>query len=162
MEFLERFAKLIPPARLHLVRYHGALAPRSPLRLAVTRSARDGLAYEGLLAGVPAGAVGAALAAVGRAAREALSATARSWAACLRKVFEAEALVCPGCAKEMILVAAINDDGRLRRLMKNLNLPAELPKTLPARSPPAFSDEDAQADPAADAWDGKDPLPEGA
>ena len=159
LDFLERFAKLIPPARLHLVRYHGGLAPRSPLRPAVTRSAREGLAYEELLAGVPAGAVGAALAAVGRAAGKALSEAARSWAACLRRVFEVEALLCPNCAKEMVLVAAINDDGELRRLMAHLNLPIELPKTLAARSPPDFLDEDAQADPAADAWDGRDALP---
>ena len=158
VDFLERFAKLIPPARLHLVRYYGALAPSSPLRPAVTRSARDGLAYAELLAGVPAGAVGAALAAIGKAAREALGAAARSWAACLRKVFEVQPLLCPNCAKEMVLVAAINDDGELRRLMVNLNLPPELPKTLPARSPPELLDEDAQADPAADAWDGKDSL----
>jgi len=125
LDFLERFAKLIPPARLHLVRYHGALAPRSPLRPAVTRSARDGLACEELVAGVAAGAVGAALAAAGRAAGEALGAAARSWAACLRRVFEVEALLCPGCAKEMTLVAFVNDDGELRRLMAHLNLPIE-------------------------------------
>jgi len=135
------------------------LAPRSPLRPAVTRSAREGLAYKELLAGVPAGSIGAALALIGKAAHEAVSAAARSWAACLRKVFEVEALVCPRCAKEMVLVASINDDGELRRLMKNLNLPSELPKTLPARSPPDFLDEDSQADPAVDDWDGKDPLP---
>ena len=86
LDFLERFAKLIPPARLHLVRYHGALAPRSPLRPAVTRSARDGLACEELVAGVAAGAVGAALAAAGRAAGEALGAAARSWAAALSRL----------------------------------------------------------------------------
>jgi hypothetical protein len=160
VDFLERFAKLIPPARLHLVRYHGALAPRSKLRPAVTRAARQAPAYEELLAGVPAGPVGAALAYIGKAAREAVSAAARSWAACLRKIFEVQALACPRCAKEMVFVAAINDDGELRRLMKNLNLPIELPKTLPARSPPEFFGEDCQADPAADAWDGRDPLPD--
>ena len=113
-----------------------------------------------LLAGVPAGPVGAALAAIGKAARQAVSAAARSWAACLRKVFEVDALRCPRCSKEMVFVAAINDDGELRRLMANLNLPAELPRTLPARSPPDRLDEGSQADPAADAWDGRDPLPD--
>jgi Putative transposase len=159
LDFLERFAKLIPPARLHLVRYHGALAPRSPLRPTLTRAAREGLAYEELLAGVPAGAVGATLAAIGKAAREAVSAAARSWAACLRRVFEVEPLICPACSEEMVLVAAINDDGELRRLMAHLNLPIELPKTLAARSPPGFLDEDSRIDPVADAWDARDPLP---
>ena len=62
-EFLARFARLIPPARLHLVRYHGALAPRSPLRPQVTRAARAGFSPEELLAGVPAAAARRLLAA---------------------------------------------------------------------------------------------------
>lgn len=41
LEFLERLAALIPPPRKHRHRYHGALAPNSPLRPAVT-------AYAGL------------------------------------------------------------------------------------------------------------------
>ena len=39
-EFVERMAALIPPARKHLVRYYGALGPRSPLRRAVSMAAR--------------------------------------------------------------------------------------------------------------------------
>ena len=35
LELLRRLAHLIPPARSHLVRYHGAFAPASPLRKAV-------------------------------------------------------------------------------------------------------------------------------
>ena len=30
MELLERLAALVPPPRLHLLRYHGVLAPRGP------------------------------------------------------------------------------------------------------------------------------------
>lgn len=87
LEFLGRFARLIPPARLHLVRYHGALGPASRLRAGVTQAAREGLSYQALLAGARVcGALGAA-AAVGRVVRKAAGAAARSWAACLRKVF---------------------------------------------------------------------------
>ena len=41
LEFLDRLAALIPPPRKHRHRYHGVLAPNSPLRPAVT-------AYAGL------------------------------------------------------------------------------------------------------------------
>lgn len=41
MEFLDKFAVLIPPPRKHRHRYHGVLAPNAPLRQAVT-------AYAGL------------------------------------------------------------------------------------------------------------------
>ena len=36
VEFVGRVAALIPPARKHVVRYYGALGPRSPLRGALT------------------------------------------------------------------------------------------------------------------------------
>ena len=39
-EFVGRMAALISPARKHLVRYYGALGPRSPLRRAVSMAAR--------------------------------------------------------------------------------------------------------------------------
>jgi hypothetical protein len=35
LEFLRRLAHMIPPARSHLVRYHGAFAPASPIRKAI-------------------------------------------------------------------------------------------------------------------------------
>ena len=39
-EFVGRMAALVPPARKHVVRYYGALGPRSPLRSAVTEATR--------------------------------------------------------------------------------------------------------------------------
>lgn len=40
LEFMERFAAIIPPPRKHLVRYYGALGPRSRLRRALTAGAK--------------------------------------------------------------------------------------------------------------------------
>ena len=40
LELIDRLAALIPPPRLHRHRYHGVLAPNSPLRAAVTALAR--------------------------------------------------------------------------------------------------------------------------
>jgi hypothetical protein len=40
LELIERLAALIPPPRLHRHRYHGVLAPNSPLRARVTTWAR--------------------------------------------------------------------------------------------------------------------------
>ena len=90
-EFLERFARIIPPPRHHLVRYSGALGPRSRLRPLVTRAAREAVPTEALLRGWRLGprvlaAVGAAL----RSAARAAGAATRSWAATLRRVFEVD------------------------------------------------------------------------
>ena len=102
VEFLARFVRLIPPARRHLVRYHGALAPRSPLRSAVTRAAREEISYEELAAGVPVARIRAVVAAGERAISKAVSAAARSWAACLRRVFGSDPLLFPSCAAMMV------------------------------------------------------------
>ena len=160
VEFLGRFARLIPPARLHLVRYHGALGPASRLRAGVTQAAREGLSYQALLAGAHVcGALGAA-AAVGRVVHEAVSAAARYWAACLRKVFEVDALLCPRCGTRMVAVAAIEDDRELDRLLAHLGLHTDFPKAKPARSPPRdWGGKDSQVDPVVEAWEGRDVPP---
>jgi len=46
LEFLDRIAALIPPPRRHRHRYHGVLAPNSPLRQAVTAYRGEGLGAE--------------------------------------------------------------------------------------------------------------------
>lgn len=160
LEFLERFSRLIPPPRLHLVRYYGALAPRSGQRTAVSRAAREGIACEELLAGVPADGLRAAAACAQRVIRKAFARSAKSWAACLRKVFEVNPIQCPSCGVEMVPVAAITDDRQLDRLLACLGLPTDWPKTKPARAPPLpFPRQDTQIDPRLDAWDGRDDPP---
>ena len=112
VEFLGRFAQLMPPPRKHLVRYCGALGPRSSLRPAVTQAAREKVPFENLLAGVSRG--GLALSGAGRMiaqAARAVGARARSWAACLRRVFEVDPVLCPRCGIEMRPVAAGHRSG---------------------------------------------------
>lgn len=160
VEFLARFARLIAPPRLHLVRYYGALGPRSGLRAAVTGAAREGLAYQELQAGVPADGFCAVIASAQGVILSVFKRAAKSWAACLRKVFEVDPIQCPFCRTEMAPVAVITDDHELHRLLANLGLPTEFPKTKPARSPPLpYCGEDSQIDPAVEAWEGKDDRP---
>jgi hypothetical protein len=157
VEFLARFARLIPPARLHLVRCHGAFAPRSPLRRAVTRAAREEISWEALVSGVPAAGLRAVMAGAKRVFQEASTAAAKSWAACLRRVFEIDPLLCPSCAAEMVPIAMITQDAELVRLLAHLGLPAEFPKTKPARGPPSPSGgSDSQIDPFIDDCAGRD------
>ena len=86
VEFLRRFSRLIAPPRLHLIRYAGALGPRHTLRPWVTHAARTAVPYQDLLAGEASLPV--SIAAVSQTLRKAMSAAARTWAACMRKVFE--------------------------------------------------------------------------
>ena len=168
LEFLARFAKIIPPPRLHLVRYHGALAPNAALRDAVTWAARRRSTLDELQEGVPLEGLAALTDALKREARKALSAACRAWAACLRRVFEIEPLLCPSCGKEMAAMSAILDGKELVRLLKHLDLPSDFDKTRPARAPPeidfeistvGFPISESQINPASEKWEGVDEQP---
>jgi len=145
VEFLRRWGLLIPPARKNLLRYYGALGPNSPLRaLLVAETSR--------------GAAKARLRKKAEGVAEAVSRSARSWAACLARVFEVDPLVCPRCAATMVPVAIIMKDSELVRLLSHLGLPTDFPKTGPARSnlvetmrgPPG---EECQLDPLVDLYE---------
>jgi hypothetical protein len=156
-EFVERFARLVPPPRHHLIRYSGALGRRSKLRPLVTRAARERADYGTLTlaAWEPAQVLTAVLRSIPDAAR-ALTAAARSWAATLRRVFEVEPLLCESCGDEMRPVAAILGDSELERLLPCLGLATTFPILKPARAPPLpFDAEECQVDPRVDRWDGQ-------
>ena len=153
-EFVGRIAALIPPARKHLVRYYGALGPRSPLRRAVSQAARRKVGAAELGTGYSVTLLGE----VSRAARKAARASARAWAACIKRVFEVNPVLCAKCGGSMALAAIILDDGELSRILGNQGWPVDYPKTRPARSPPdrAAEDEVCQVDSSAEQWDGQD------
>jgi len=84
-EFVGRMAALVPPARKHVVRYYGALGPRSPLRSALTEATHGRATLAELEGGYSVTIAGKVSREVGKAA----SAAKRAWAACLRKIFGA-------------------------------------------------------------------------
>ena len=99
-----------------------------------------------------------------RAARESARASARAWAACLKRVFEVYPVLCIKCGGEMKLVGVIFDDSELDRILAHQGWPVDFPKTSPARSPPAsaFDENTAdQADPSSEQWDARQDWPAG-
>ena len=144
VEFLRRWGLLLPPPHKNLVHYYGALAPRSPLRQALTAQA------------------GKEVKRIKTEERtEKLKTKARSWAACLARVFEVFPLICPKCRVDLKPVAVILEDKELARLLNHFGLPAEFPQFRPPtpqcaakRGPP---DEDCQLNPLADQYDNIDP-----
>lgn len=143
-EFVGRMAALIPPARKHLVRYYGALGPRSPLRPAVSQAARQKAGAAELEAGYSVTVLGK----VERAARKAVRASARAWAACLKKIVEVSPVLCVKCGGAMVLTAVILDDGELDRILRHQGWSVDFPKTSPARAPPAPAADQDDAGPA--------------
>ena len=153
VEFVRRLAALIPPARKHMVRYYGALGPRSPLRRGVSMAARGKATECELEAGYSVTLMGRSV----RAARKAGSASVRAWVACLRKVFEVDPVLCVKCGGEMKLAAVILDDRELDRVLEHQGWPVEFSKTRPSRSPPARArdGDDSQSDPRGEQWEGR-------
>ena len=92
LELIERLAALIPPPRLHRHRYHGVLAPHSPLRAQVTAWARP-----------PSPPLPAA-----HPAQHPERSPARYlWALLLARIYEILPLRCTLCGAEMRIIAFV-------------------------------------------------------
>jgi len=119
-ELIEKLAALVPPPRLHLIRYHGVLAPNAADRALIvpTPTATDGPA-EKVTEATPASRL-----------------QRLSWAALLARVFQVDAMVCPDCGGRMRWVAVLTDQHSIRDYLTGVGLPAEPPVIAPARPPP--------------------------
>ena len=112
VELLEKLAALVPPPRVHQVRYGGCLAPHSRLRRAITPTPRQ----------------------QGREP-EASPVSARwGWARLLKRVFAIDMARCPRCQQgTMRLIAAITYRPVIRRILHHLKLAADPPLLASAR-----------------------------
>jgi hypothetical protein len=147
-ELLERLAPLIPPPRAHQVRYHGVLAPCASGRDRVVPAGPDEAAAACSSSAsesdarstdaVDRGRDGETL--VGRASLDSSLRAERNetlarriaWADLLKRVFEVDALRCPGCGGRMRLIAAITDPSVAHRILECLGLPPRAPLLAPA------------------------------
>ena len=109
---LEKLAALVPPPRVHQVRYGGWLAAHSKLRSAITPTRRQQGIEE---------ATGPALSRWG-------------WARLLKRVFALDLERCPRCHQGTVcLIAAITSRPIIRRILRHLKLAADPPPMAPVR-----------------------------
>jgi hypothetical protein len=99
---MQRLAALVPRPRLHLIRFHGVLAPNAKLRAQVVPQ---------VVPQEPERPVQAAPPAAPPAECEATCAHHRpvrlNWAKLLKRVFEIDMAHCPNCGGELKIIAAI-------------------------------------------------------
>ena len=103
LQFMQRLAALVPRPRLHLIRFHGVLAPNAKLRAAIVPR--------------PAHSTG------DHAAEHAPGAPARlSWARLLKRVFDIDIDIehCPYCGGRLKIIAAIEDPAVIVRILTHL------------------------------------------
>jgi hypothetical protein len=120
LEFMQRLAALVPRPRLHLIRFHGVLAPNAKLRALVVPQEPQAPAQ----AAPPAEC-------------EANCAHHRpvrlSWAKLLKCVFELDLKHCPNCGGELKIIAAILEQPVIEKILTHLGLQARAPPRAPAR-----------------------------
>jgi hypothetical protein len=122
LQLIRRIAWMVPPAKQHQVRFHGALAPAARIRPHI----------------IPAPRVFVALTAAPDNAMPEPSATSThriDWARLLARV-GIDALACPQCGGRMRVLAAITEPTIILRILEHLGLPTEPPSLSRPRAPP--------------------------
>jgi hypothetical protein len=110
-ELLEKLAALVPIPRVHLIRYHGCLAPHAKIREKVVPPREAPKASKPFRKRI-------------------------TWAQLLKRVFKIELDLCRRCGGKLKVIAAIVKPDVIERILKHLGLPSQPPLILQARAPP--------------------------
>jgi hypothetical protein len=112
----ERLAALVPRPRLHLIRFHGVLAPNAKLRSKIIPTPPEPAAEPS------------------NDHAHAHRRTVRmSWARLLKRVFDIDIEHCPNCGGSLKIIAAIEDPPVIVKILSHLGLPTRAPPRAPAR-----------------------------
>ena len=129
-EFMQWLAALVPRPRLHLIRFHGVLAPSS-----ITSAELRALVVPQEVPQAPEPAAPAQEAEPAQC--EANCAHHRpvrlSWAKLLKRVFDLDLEHCPNCGGELKIIAAILEAPVIEKILTHLGLQARAPPRVPAR-----------------------------
>ena len=119
LEFMQRLAALVPRPRLHLIRFHGVLAPNAKLRPEI----------------IPNVPVNANTPSADHAEVPPPTAPApMSWARLLKRVFEIDMEHCPHCGGTLKIIGAIEHPAVITKILTHLGLPARAPPRAAARA----------------------------
>jgi len=119
MELMEKLVALIPQPKIHLIRYHGVLAPHAKWRsLIVPKQIQEPLAT------------------TNDSEKKASRSKRISWAELLKRVFNIDVSTCSTCQGKVKVVAAILEIRVIEKILNHLKLPTKPPFIHPARAPP--------------------------
>ena len=123
LQLMQRLAALVRRPRLHLIRFHGVLAPHAKLRAQIVASVPLSVPQtcDHHTPAAPA------------------EAPARMSCACLlQRVLDIDIEQCPRCGGRLKIIAAIVDPQVIVHILTHLGLPARAPPRSPARPLPLF------------------------
>ena len=119
---LEKLSALVPPPRLHLIRYHGVLAPASADRAQIVPGPSPLTSASDVCDGGS-----------GQANDHHRHGHRVEWARLLARVFQIDVTVCPSCGGRMKLIAALTAGASVYRYLEGVGLPSRAPPIAPAR-----------------------------
>lgn len=142
-ELLAKLATLVPPPRVHGIRYHGVFAPNSRVRARVVPPPPEPDPSD------PAPPAAAPQAHAPAAAARPVDGPAPTsfrdrparvyrvpWADLLRRVFALDVLACPDCGGKLRILAFITEAAVARRILDCLGLESTTPPLARAQAPP--------------------------
>ena len=119
LEWMQRLAALVPRPRMHLIRYHGVLAPNAKWRSHIVPAAP-----------IPDSNAGES------ADEEKKPGHYIHWARLLKRVFGIDLESCPKCGGPLKIIAAIEQANAIHKILTHLGLQAHPPPRAPARYDP--------------------------
>jgi hypothetical protein len=121
VDFVARLAALIPKPRVNLTRYHGVLAPNHRWRGLVTPAKR-----------------GKGVKSISNAEIRSTAErhAAMTWAQRLKRVFNIDIEVCARCGGSVRVIACIEDQDVIDRILAHLHAKEQNTPTLPHLAPP--------------------------
>jgi hypothetical protein len=125
LDFISRLAALIPPPRLHLIRFHGVFAPNHHQRTRIIPRPHQSLAAQ----------------AEAEAKTPISTRAAMTWAQRLKRVFQIDITLCPRCQGPLKIISCIDDPAVILKILTHLGANAVATPVNrnppPARAPPA-------------------------
>ena len=111
LDFIAKLAALVPKPRVNLTRFHGVFAPNSKNRVDVTPAKRGkGRTQQGNEDKTPE-----------------QQHKAMTWAQRLKRVFNIDVLICPKCGGEAKVIACIEDQAVIDKILQHLQAKGVLP-----------------------------------
>jgi len=126
-DFIAAITQHIPDKSFQLVRYYGWYSNKM-------RGQRDKHAAE------KAEAAGQAVEVIDVSEHQPCRIPSAKWRELIKKVWEADPLLCPKCQKEMRIVALIDDREVIERILRHLGLWQQGVRVSPARAPPEIAE----------------------
>ena len=119
LALIARLAAIVPPPRRHVVRYSGVISSHSSLRSQIVPLPAVATPEEKDKPSLPLSHY-------------------ISWSDLLRKTFAIDT-ICPRCKSPLRLIALIETEDTITKILSAMGLPTEAPKPWPARPPPSQS-----------------------